>query len=93
MPSKRTDLDETRTPVSHCPHCGKRFDAATSTTGKHKPKEGDVSICISCGGILIIKKDLTVRRATKEEHQKVSLDPLVMKVQLFVRGMKRPKDV
>lgn len=89
MPSKKTDLDETRTPVNYCPHCGKKFDATSNMTGKHKPRKGDVSVCIACGGILIIKKDLTVRRPTKEEHQKVSLDPVVMKIQLYVRGMKR----
>lgn len=82
---------ETRTPKDHCPKCGKRFDATSSAVGEHRPKPGDVTICIKCGGILFFKDDLTTRLPTDEEHKRVALDPLVMRVQLFIRGMKRPK--
>jgi hypothetical protein len=45
--------------VSNCPHCGTHLDAATSVNGspeEDKPKDGDFSMCIECGGFSIFEK-------------------------------------
>jgi hypothetical protein len=67
--------DYTSTPENACPACGKRLDAATSTSDPaHVTSEGDVSICIYCAGVAVFKADLTLRTMTPEEWLEMPLE-------------------
>lgn len=67
-----TKLVETRTPVSPCPSCGAKNNAASGTG---TPGPGDVSICLYCGHISLFADDLTLRPATDEELVEVKKHP------------------
>jgi hypothetical protein len=51
-------MRETRTPLALCPECGYAFDAATHIGGRARPSPGDLSICLSCGTLLLFDDDL-----------------------------------
>jgi hypothetical protein len=61
-------------PESACPTCGHKMDCATCTMGDHKPKFGDLTVCISCltvlefgpGLRLIALSDTDLDPSTKE---------------------------
>lgn len=57
-----------RVPPCLCPWCGYMSDAATSV-GKAEivPKPDDISMCIDCGGLLVFKPDLTMRKPEPED--------------------------
>lgn len=38
---------------SICPDCGYEFELATEIGGDSRPASGDVSICVSCGAVLV----------------------------------------
>ena len=56
-------------PVQSCPTCAHRFDAALSydSPDTHRPKRGDVSVCIACGTILVYSRKLALERMTFED--------------------------
>jgi hypothetical protein len=58
---------EIRTPVNACPNCGRRNDAVTGAGHNRKPTEGDLSVCLQCGHLMIFQSDLTLRPLTDEE--------------------------
>ena len=48
-------------PISICPQCGKKIDAAISASGEHvMPESGDVTICVYCGVLLEYTDQLLV---------------------------------
>ena len=51
-------IDENIIPLDLCPCCGYSFDRASSLEPGTKPQTGDISLCISCGGVLEFDKDL-----------------------------------
>lgn len=60
-------MKTTKTPPSKCPACGEPTDAATATGRGTRPREGDASMCLSCGHMMIFNADLTMRNPTDEE--------------------------
>lgn len=57
-----------KVPACSCPHCGKELNAATNVDGEGgSPSEGDISLCIGCGGFLTFNKDLTVRELSYDD--------------------------
>lgn len=56
----------TRMPVCHCLACGAELDCATHP-GIDAPSPGDVSICLTCGHIMMFADDLTLRNPTDAE--------------------------
>lgn len=56
-------------PISVCPSCGYRMDAATAVDAADpaRPRPGDYSICLDCGSILVFLADYTHRLMTEEE--------------------------
>lgn len=56
-----------------CPTCGYECDAATCIHGEHRPRPGDISLCINCGDVLQFSSDYTVKIATLSAL--VSLSP------------------
>lgn len=52
-----------RVPPCLCPWCGYMSDAVTSVEKNGiQPKPGDISMCINCGGLLIFRPDMTMRK-------------------------------
>lgn len=70
-----------------CSECGYTFDTSTSAYGKDKtPAEGDLSICLNCGGAMMLDSGRW-RSMTFDEI--VDLDP-TERAQLFkVQAMQR----
>lgn len=55
---------------SLCPYCGYFADAASSVTeNEAPPKPGDISMCLSCGGVCVFSRDLMLRAITAEERE------------------------
>ena len=64
------------TPLSLCPECGFRFDATSAMKGSVGPSPGDLSLCLSCGTLLLFDEQLRpIIRADPAELEKLS--PLV----------------
>lgn len=58
-----------------CPYCGKTLDAATPAfDDSAKPKPGDISICIGCGGSLVFANDMSLREMTQRERERLPED-------------------
>lgn len=64
-------------PECRCPTCGHTFDCADSFSGPHRPRPGDISICISCRSLNVFAMDLTVRQPTNQELIAVAGDPKI----------------
>lgn len=46
---------------SKCPYCGHKLNGATHPKDPELlPREGDLSLCVTCGGFLQYNKDLSV---------------------------------
>lgn len=53
---------------SMCPSCGYFMDAASpALERKISPKANDVSMCLSCGAVLVFDQDLSLRSMTEDE--------------------------
>lgn len=50
-----------------CPHCGNLLDGAANTSGKGRPRRGDVSVCSFCITALVFDSPNTLRKATAED--------------------------
>lgn len=88
---KQSDLT-TYVPESVCLGCGKPNDAATSTTGKAKPKAGSVSVCFYCGHIAIFGDGMRLRELTDKEMHAVAGDPRILRIQkarAFIERMRK----
>jgi hypothetical protein len=48
-------------PVSQCPTCGYKMDAASLYTGSVKPRPGDFSCCLKCGELMIYTVEMILR--------------------------------
>jgi len=51
------------------------------------PTEGDMTMCLKCGEIMIFNKDLTVRIPNKEERERIQSDPRIMQMQIIRSGI------
>jgi hypothetical protein len=80
---------ETETPINHCIYCGNCNDRASHPDDDSIPSPGDLSVCISCGGITIFTKTLTVRKPSPGELAKIMADPnigpVLLRMQLAAR--------
>jgi len=56
----------TDTPVSRCPFCGYRSEAA-SAPGDASPEPGHIAVCISCASVLMFDDSLQLRAMTQTE--------------------------
>jgi hypothetical protein len=61
----------------YCPYCNHKVDMASSTSDDGAPKPGDISLCISCAGIMAYGSDMALEEFPKvlfdtlpEDHQK-----------------------
>jgi hypothetical protein len=81
----------TQTSKDQCPFCGYKVDHASSLDGKHRPSEGDISLCLSCAQILIFDEDLKLREPTPEEYKEASAMEGVKKAQRVIKMLDRSK--
>lgn len=53
-------------PKSVCSTCGYETDTSTSLTSNHRPRPGDICLCLKCGEVGEFDDDLRVKKATLE---------------------------
>lgn len=63
-----------RTPEKACPHCGYGLDAHSIPFSLDTPSEGDLSVCINCGGLLEFGKSMKVHALSEEMLIQVILE-------------------
>jgi hypothetical protein len=76
----------TRTSQSACLHCGKKLDAISSLGDGEVPIPGDVTVCLYCGAIMKIGKDLCPAPFTDEEVNDMLADRELMRYLRRVAG-------
>jgi len=69
-------------PPFHCLNCGYRMDCTTDAYGDGTPKDGDISMCLHCGHLMLFNKDMTVRELTPDERAKITCDPQVVRADI-----------
>jgi hypothetical protein len=80
---------------TRCPHCDHRFDRTSLVSSDEalRPKVGDVSLCIACGGIcLFVNSAGDMRKATREDIREMMAAPQwaeIQKAQLAIRMVHR----
>jgi hypothetical protein len=66
--NRRWSDDTPRLPLSRCPHCGKKLDAASRMEGPQPlPKPDDLTVCIGCGEVLAFDGRLHLRKVSATE--------------------------
>lgn len=75
---------DTKIPPFKCPACNYHMDATTKAygDGDAKPKQGDVSMCLMCGTLMVFNADLTVRKPTTDENLQFQSDPRIIQAQI-----------
>jgi hypothetical protein len=79
-----------RMPVSRCPHCGRKLDAASTLAAAHapQPQPDDLVVCFGCGEALKFDRRLRLVRVSAAEL--AALEPDVaaefMQTQSVVRA-------
>lgn len=86
-----SDIHAVRLKMGSCPFCGAKIDAATKENIGSGPKEGDIGLCVYCGEWLVYAKDLTVRKPTDIEYQRIGRDRRLMAVRDVWLRMKHEK--
>lgn len=83
-------IDSYPTGGGPCPWCGERLGLATCVDGSGaKPKPGDVSVCIRCGGTILFGLGLTLTRGGPKDDA----DPRVATIKRVVASlMRRPRN-
>lgn len=79
----------------HCPVCNTSLDCHTGAGHTSLPKDGDVSICLSCVSVLVYivnKEGINVRFPTEEENVAFFDNPDVMKAIKTVKEIKSKRD-
>ena len=79
-----------RIPRTECPICGYAMDEATGVEPGAGPREGSLSLCLSCGELMVFRADLTQRRMTAAEIAQVRQDQetwaLVQRARAVIEG-------
>jgi hypothetical protein len=65
---KRWSDGTPRVPVTRCPHCGQKLDAASVLQGEVPlPEPDDLTVCFGCGEALQFDAKLRLRKMTAAE--------------------------
>jgi hypothetical protein len=84
------DHPTTRTPRNHCLECGKTIDAGSPVEkGNHRPKPGDIAICLDCAHLHAYADDLTLRQLTGDEIVEIAGDPMIVKAVNAIGHLKK----
>jgi hypothetical protein len=73
-------MTETRLPSTACSSCGYVFDAVSSMYESATPKDGDVSMCISCGQVMVFTNG-KLRNPTYAEMLEIVRDMRMIQMQ------------
>src|SRR5215469_15545406 len=73
---------DTPIPKVKCLKCGYKMDATTHAYGNRRPHEGDISMCLFCGQLMLFNADLTLRLPTNEENRELRSNPDVIKADI-----------
>ena len=70
----------TRTPLNKCLDCGCKISAASTPDGRAgpPPTEGDLTVCIKCGAVMMLDRDLKVRGMTDAEIEELTSNRATM---------------
>jgi len=79
-------------PMNKCVHCGHPVNFASATKGSinDRPSPGDLSICISCSGLMCFDDDLGLRHLTQDERAVAENDKRVVQAQREIASARRP---
>lgn len=76
---------------THCLACGAILDASTGVGAEYTPPvEGDVTVCIVCGHLMIFTADGSLRHPTADELAECQEDERIMAVTAAVGKIKGP---
>jgi ribosomal protein L40E len=80
-----------RIPASKCFKCGYKMAATKHAGNDHaRPREGDISMCLHCGALMIFEPDLTMRPPTSAETDELKLHPEVIQAAILRAGLRKP---
>lgn len=85
-------VETTRLSGCPCLSCGKILDAATTFTGKAKPRVGDISICMYCGHIAAYGENVQLRPLSDEEMHYVAGNKEVLRYQEILHQLREKRD-
>jgi len=74
-------MKSTRIRPRRCLNCSHEMDVATCVSGAHAPKPGDVTICISCGHIMVFDKRLRFRNPMPSEIPRIAANKELLAIQ------------
>jgi len=73
-------------PLNVCSACGYEHDAASIVGGSdHRPRPGDMSLCINCGHLAAFDEQLRLREPTAAEREATSRDPRVFEAMTVIK--------
>lgn len=74
-----------RLPLSHCLNCGKELDAASHYKSKRaRPRPGNATVCLYCGHLMVLDKDMRLRAPTDAEVLELAGDIEYLRTQRFI---------
>lgn len=84
---------EVRLKPDHCLNCGKRLDGCSVVDEAFaRPKEGDFTICIKCGHLMVFGDGLKLRNPTEEELRDIAGDPRIVRASTALAAIReKPK--
>lgn len=72
--------------ANHCLQCRARLDRAS---GKGEPRPGDLTVCISCGHLMVFTEDLSFREPNPQERRISKKNPDIAQFIATVRAVAR----
>lgn len=94
-PDSRIDAQGKRLPLSPCPKCGYKNDAATLcdefvTDENSRPRPDDISVCLGCATVLQFNSDMTTRTVELDDIPGIDDDTKfqVRRIQQTMRKLK-----
>jgi len=64
-----------RVPEVSCPVCGKKLDSSSSLETSNAPREGDVTVCVYCAGVLTFDAGLRLQKVPPDDD--IHTDPRI----------------
>jgi hypothetical protein len=66
---------------SRCLNCKKVLDSATGLDSDETPSPGDLTVCLTCGHLMVFNEKLKFRELSDEEIVETAGDPRIVKFQ------------
>jgi len=72
-----------------CPNCKKALDAAQHLSGDDRPSDGDLTVCLYCGHLMVFGPNLSLRELTSDEMRDAAGNPEVLKAMMMIKDFNR----